>query len=414
MNVLFLHQNFPGQFVHIARDLHADPGNTVRAITDAANTRPRLVPDIRYRFDAAKALAGHPLGSHFSARVARGEAVARAMQALRAEGFVPDVVLGHMGWGETLFVKDVFPDARLAVYAEYYYGTASGSDVTFDPEFPSPDPFAARLGIRARNAAFLTAMESAEYGVAPTQWQGSRFPEHLRRRIAVLHDGIETRLVAPKAAARFRLPSGRELTREDEVLTFVNRNLEPYRGYHIFMRALPEILKARPNAQAVIVGGDGVSYGPHPPAGTTWKKKFLAEVRDRLPMERVHFTGKVPYADFIALMQLSRAHLYLTYPFVLSWSMLEAMSAGAPLIASRTPPVEEVVEDGRTGLLVDFFDREALAARAIEVLANPARYKGLGEAGRAHIVARYDLETVWRPRWRAFVRHLAETPARPA
>jgi glycosyltransferase involved in cell wall biosynthesis len=332
------------------------------------------------------------------------------MELLRQEGIVPDVVVEHPGWGETLFVNDVWPRAKLIIHAEYYY-RAEGTDVGFDPEFRRHD-LGARERVRAKNAALLPALTDADWAVAPTNWQGSRFPAELKCKIAILHEGIDTDLVAPNPAAEVTLGT-RTFRPGDEVITFVNRNLEPYRGYHVFMRALPEILAARPNAQAVIVCGDGASYGEKPARGT-WKEIFLADVKDRLPLECVHFVGKVPYAGFIALVQVSAVHVYLTYPFVLSWSMLEAMSAGALVVGSRTAPVEEVIDDGENGTLVDFLDREALAREVVAALSDPELRRGMRAAGRRTIVERYDLRRRCLPQWMRFVPRLAEKLSLPA
>jgi len=409
MRVLFIHQNFPGQFVHLAQALGRNRDHEILAITDCANTRPELVRTLRYRYSPEVAGRPHRLALNFADRVARGAVVARTLDEVRESGFTPDVVIGHVGWGETLFVKDVWPETKLIVHAEYFYA-ADGGDAGFDPEFQGNRTLEDRLAIKSKNAAILLALNDADYGVAPTRWQGSRFPKSLQGKIAILHEGIETDLVRPNAAARFVVKGGGlTLTAEDEVITFVNRNLEPYRGYHIFMRALPDILAARPRAHAVIVGGDEVSYGAAAPAGQTWKQIFLDEVKHRLPMERVHFVGKVPYLEFIALMQIASAHVYLTYPFVLSWSMLEAMSAGALVIASRTPPVEEVIEDGKTGLLFEFFDVSELAGRVISALESPQDFAGIRRQARRSITERYDLKQRWLPRWLRFI----ETVARP-
>jgi hypothetical protein len=233
MNVLFLHQNFPGQFLHVAQALKNRAGVRAMAITDAANKRPDLLPTIRYAFDPRSAGKPHRLGASYNMRAARGAAAAKAMLDLRQQGFLPDVVIGHIGWGETLFVRDVFSDAKLIVYAEYYY-TAAGGDIGFDPEFGTPD--AEQLWrMRSRNTALLAAVFDADFGVAPTHWQGSRFPRELQSKIAILYEGIDTQRVAPKEDARFEWKQpALSLTREDEVITFISRNLEPYRGYHIF------------------------------------------------------------------------------------------------------------------------------------------------------------------------------------
>jgi glycosyltransferase involved in cell wall biosynthesis len=402
MNVLFLHQNFPGQFVHVAQALNNRAGTRVTAITDAANKQPDLLPTVRYRFDPRSAGKPHRLGASYNMRAARGEAAAKAMLDLREQGFVPDLVIGHSGWGETLFVRDVFPQAKLLVHAEYFY-SAAGADTGFDPEFAKTDPMQA-LQVRSRNAALLCALFDADFGVTPTRWQGTRFPAELQKKIAVLHEGIDTDHARPDPGACFmREDPPIRFTREDEVITFINRNLEPYRGYHVFMRALPAILRERPKAHVVIVGGDGVSYGVAPPAGGSWKQVFLAEVSGALPLERVHFAGKIPHPDLINLLQISSAHVYLTYPFVLSWSMLEAMSAGAPVIASSTAPVQEVIEHGANGMLVNFFDTKALSRAVIDVLANPARYAAICEAARRTIVQSYDLRRICLPKWMSFI-----------
>lgn len=403
MNILFVHQNFPGQFLHLAPALRAR-GHTVLGLTADTNTRPSPVAVVRYRWEPRTFDQSHlRLATTIAEQMHRGETVAQAADALRTrDGFTPDVIFGHIGWGETLFLKQVWPKARLLVYAEFFY-RPHGLDTNFDPEF-SNDTLTSRLWITSRQAHLLMALEAADAAIAPTEWQARSFPSALRNRISVIHDGIDTRAVCPSNEATVTLPGhGVTFKAGDEVLTFVNRNLEPYRGYHIFMRALPDILRARPNAHAVIVGGEEMSYSPRAPGGRTWKEIFLDEIKDRLDLNRVHFTGRVPYDTFLDLMRVSRAHAYLTYPFVLSWSMLEAMSAGALVVASRTPPVEEIITDGVNGRLVDFFDLAAWTRTLIEVLAEPARFASLRSAARDSIVARYDLHARTLPRLIAFV-----------
>jgi glycosyltransferase involved in cell wall biosynthesis len=314
---------------------------------------------------------------------------------------VPDVIFGHSGWGETLFLKEVWPEAKLLVYAEFYY-KGRGADVGFDPEY-SPANFDQVMIAQGRTTHLGQALTHADAGLSPTEWQASTYPAPLRRMIEVIFDGVDTDVMVPNAAASVTLPDGKVLKAGDEVLTFVNRNLEPYRGYHIFMRALPAVLAARPGCQVVIVGGDEVSYGNAPKGQKGWKETILSEVRDKLDLGRVHFIGKVPYPTFTALMQVSRAHAYLTYPFVLSWSMLEAMAAGAMIVGSRTAPVQEVLQDGVNGRLVDFFDVPGWQVALIDALANPAAYLHLRRAARETILARYDLKGHCLPRMVQFV-----------
>lgn len=402
MRILFLHQNFPAQYLHLARAVQ-NRGDDCRVVTDARNARTSKIPTLRYRLGEEEGRERRPgLSDHFEGCTRRGVAALQAMSRLKRDGFVPDVILAHPGWGEALFARDVFPDARVILQAEHYYDPAS-ADVAFDPEFERRDPLH-RLSMRTRNATMLVSFATADLLVAPTRWQASLFPEILQSRLRVVHEGIDTRLVAPDPSASISL--GRDdvvLKVGDEVITFVNRNLEPYRGFHVFMRALPDILQARPNARAVIVGGEDVSYGPRSPTGRSWKSIYLDEMRDRLPMDRVHFVRRISHPLFVRLLQVSAVHVYLTYPFVLSWSLLEAMSAGAFVIGSRTAPVEEVIVDGENGRLVDFFDRDGLATAAIEALAHPERLTGIREAARRTVVERYDLETRCLPAWLGLV-----------
>lgn len=412
MRVLFLHQNFPGQFGHVAQALAARPGTEVLALADAANPRPIVVPTLRYTFAADKLPQVPAVARTLLANTARAEVVARALRQIEGRGFTPDVVVGHPGWGETYFVRGVFASARLIVHAEFFY-SRKGADVGFDPEFTTAEAAGNPHVPTARNAGLLLAMNEADIGVAPTEWQARQFPAYLQPKLRIQHEGIDTGVASPNAAATFAVP-GTDLVLKagDEVVTFVNRNLEPYRGYHIFMRALPEILRTRPSAHVVLVGGDSVSYGASAPAGKTWKQIYLDEVKDALPTSRVHFVGKVPYPQFVALMQVSAAHVYLTYPFVLSWSMLEAMSCGALVVGSATPPVTEVIRDSDNGLLFDFFDPKALAARVVEALAHPSRFTEIRKRARADIVARYDLAEKCLPGWLKIVDDAAALPRR--
>jgi glycosyltransferase involved in cell wall biosynthesis len=387
---LLIHQNFPGQFVHVAKALAAR-GHQVIGL----GITPRPVEGVQvlhYPCPELEAPSQLPMARDFEAKLARGTACAQAMQRLAEQGFTPDLIMAHPGWGEALFCKDIWPDARLLVFSEFYYAPR-GSDYDFDPEFYR-DHRAGRSALRLKNTALMHALSAADAAYAPTEWQRRQVPEEYRAKVGVVHDGIDTSRVRPDPHARFSVPGkGLRFKSGDEVLTFINRNLEPYRGFHVFMRALPAILEARPQAHCVLVGGDDVSYGRKPAGGGTWREALLKEVGGRLPMERVHFVGKLPYARYLQLLQVSRCHVYLTYPFVLSWSCLEAMSAGCVVAASRTAPVEEVIEHGVNGLLFDFFDAQALAASAVAVLADPAGHAHLGHAARRTTVERFDLAT---------------------
>jgi glycosyltransferase involved in cell wall biosynthesis len=410
LSILFVHQNFPGQFLHLAPEMMRR-GHRVLALTDAANKRETKVPTFRYRHDAPKAdPAACRLGRTYTEMTDRGVTAARAAAQIRQKhGFVPDVIFGHSGWGETLFLKEVFPEARLIIYAEFYYG-ARGRDVGFDPEFSAATLDQAMI-TEARNAHLGLSMLQADAALSPTRWQAGTFPPALKPKIEVIFDGIDTDINRPNPDAAYTLPNGLTLRAGDEVLTFINRNLEPYRGYHTFMRALPAVLAARPEAQVVLIGGDDVSYGQKPKDGRTWKETFLDEVRLGLDLGRVHFVGRVPYGDFVRLMQVSRVHAYLTYPFVLSWSLLEAMATGCAIVGSCTAPVEELIRDGVNGRLVDFFDVAGWSAALIEGLAHPERFAAQRVAARETILrGGYDLRDCL-PRIADFVERVARGAA---
>jgi len=401
VKILFVHQNFPGQFLYLAPELLAR-GHDCKALTDAGNTRSSPVEMLRYTHKPqAVEPAQTRLGRNYTTMSDRGVSVARAALALRKAGYIPDVILGHSGWGETLFLKEVWPEAKLIVYAEFYY-KGRGADVGFDREF-SNGSFDQVIIAQGRTTHLGQALLHADAGISPTLWQASTYPPALRKMIEVIFDGVNTATLRPDPGAQLTLPDGRVLRAGDEVLTFVNRNLEPYRGYHTFMRALPEVMAARPQAQVVIVGGDEVSYGSAPKDRKGWKDIFLDEVRDRLDLSRVHFLGKIAYPHFVSVMQVSRAHAYLTYPFVLSWSMLEAMAAGCHVIGSATAPVQELIRDGENGTLVDFFDVPGWSRALTEALADPRRFAGLRRAARQTVIDGYDLHSICLPRMVAMV-----------
>ena len=399
MDVIFLHQNFPAQFLLLAEALRGMKGVRVAAVTYQGNESPDIISTARYEWRPPSPDAD-PVSRHFRLRASRGQAAAAGLQALKDAGFNADVIIGHAGWGETLFAREIFPQARLIAYCEFFY-SPDGPDVTFDPEFPLEGGIGKRCELRARNAAFLMAMEDADLLISPTLWQASQIPPRYRDKLRVIHDGIDTRNLCPNPNAVFQWPGSPDFTAKDEVITFINRNLEPYRGYHVFMRALPEVLARRPQAHVVIVGSAGVSYGASPAGGRSWKDIFLDEVRDRLPMERVHFVNRLPFPVLVELLRVSAAHVYLTYPFVLSWSMLQAMSLGVALVGSRTAPVTEVINPGESnGRLVDFFDIAGLAEAIVETVSDETKCARMRAAARQTIVERYDFGAVTWPAWR--------------
>jgi glycosyltransferase involved in cell wall biosynthesis len=397
MNYLFIHQNFPAQYRHVVRHLASQPGNQIYFITQPNENEMSGVYKVSYPKDQRGPVNCHAYAVEVERGIHTGAAVAQVCRGLRETGFRPDLIVGHSGWGETLFLKDVYADVPVLANFEFYYHS-EGVDVGFDPEFVSifNDPSC----LRARNAINLLAFQGANWGHSATHWQRSLYPVEMQPRISVLHEGVDTELARPSLDATFALPgSGRVFGARDEVVTYVARNLEPYRGFHIFMRALPELLRRRPRVHVVIVGGDGVSYGAPAAPRSTFRESMLQELGARLDLKRVHFVGMLDYMSYLNLLQVSSAHVYLTYPFVLSWSFIEAMACGCLVIGSRTPPVLEVLRHGINGLTVDFFSHVDLADRINEALEQRELMQPLRKAARATAVEHFDLANLLLPRW---------------
>lgn len=400
--LLFVHQNFPGQYRHLAAHYAAQAGYRVVGVGEKANIlRQKQLPGVEVLgYDLPPAPPSDAFNASVVKAIHRGKRVAAGAAHLKRQGFRPDVIFAHIGWGEALFLKEIFPEARVLLYNEFFY-RSQGGDAGFDREFPMNAEKILRL--RVMNAPLLMSLDASDWGIAPTRWQQKQFPPAYAQRMSVIHDGIDTDVVTPGTRG------------DEELITYVARNLEPYRGFHVFMRALPEILKRRPKARVVIVGGDEVSYSPRLPAGQTYRQHLLRAIHGKADLSRVQFTGRIPYTDYLALLRRSSVHVYLTYPFVLSWSLLEAMAAGCLVVGSRTPPVEEVMRDGENGLLTDFFSTEQLAARIDEALTRKD-FGTLREAARRTVVERFDLKRVCLPAQLELVARLQRqgADARPA
>jgi len=405
MQLLFIHENFPGQYPHLAAAL-VERGDQVVVI---GGPTARSIPGVvLHRYDARPKGAVpscHPWAADFQTKILRAEAVGVLLERLIREGLRPDLVLGHPGWGELLAVKDLLPGIPVLHQVEFVY-LLEGGDVGFDPEF-SEHSWTDRTRLRLKRAPQLLAFHDLDWGLAPTAWQASTAPAEFRERISVIHEGIDTEHIAPRAGSTITLQkAGLTFRPGDELVSFAARNLEPYRGVHVFMRMLPRLQALRPNAHVLIVGGNDVSYGSPPSAGGSWKQVLLNELAGQLDLKRIHFVGKVPHAVLHDLFRITACHVYLTYPFVLSWSLLEAMACGAVVIGSATPPVQEVIRHGENGLLVDFFNGEDLAQQIAAVLASPASHRFLGDAARRDVVDGYDLKTVCLPKQLALVDRL--------
>lgn len=412
MKILFVHQNFPGQFKFLAPAL-ASRGHEVRALHMRADAPDDYRGVILHRYKNSRGSTPniHPWLQDFETKVIRGEACYQAAKTLAASGFEPDVIVAHHGWGESLLLKHVWPHARLGIYCEFYY-KAEGADVGFDPEFPV-DVESLRNTLLFKNLNNKIHFENASGGISPTRWQAGTFPDPFKSKIHVVHDGIDTSDLRPDEGVKLQFQDGRIFTRGDKIITFVNRHIEPYRGCHTFFRALPEILALEPEANVFIIGSEGVSYGSKPDGDRSWKQIFWDdEVAPRLSpseLSRVHFLGRTEYGDFKKLLALSTVHVYLTYPFVLSWSMLEAMSVGCAVVASGTEPVREVIEHDKNGRLFNFFSPQELASEVVSLLRDPAARARLGASARAYVQENFDLQNVCLPSQVEWVEGLANS-----
>lgn len=398
MRILFCHQNFPGQFLHIANHLASVRGNQVISISQLQAKGLAQVTNLVYQPVRPVTPNIHHYIAGLESAVLNGQATAKVMEGLKQKGFMPDVVIGHAGWGETLYVKDVFPDAKLINYFEFFYH-ANGADTNFDPEFPNTLDDVLR--IRTKNSINLLNLQACDAGVSPTQWQKNLYPSEYQSKISMIHEGINTDVAKPNPQAAFTLPNGQKLTVKDKIVTYVARNLEPYRGFHQLMRALPEICQRQPDCHVLIVGGDEISYGRKLDGGLSYREKLMQEVS--FGENCVHFLGKLPYTDYLSVLQISSAHVYLTVPFVLSWSMLEAMAVECAVVASNTAPVSEVI-NGDNGLLVDFFSPKEIVDKVDEVLKNPEKFAIMRQNARKTIIKNYTRQQSIRQ-----YQHLIET-----
>jgi glycosyltransferase involved in cell wall biosynthesis len=403
MHILFIHQSFPGQFGAIANAM-AKAGHQVISMADMAMIRqhPGLHSSIKHLYYAtpkASQASTHQYLRDTERHIRRGQEVCRSLEQLKSHGFYPDVIVVHPGWGESLFLKEAFPKARVIGYFEYYYQDRGG-DVGFDPDFPAKMDDLAK--IRIKNTTQLLSLTACDDGVSPTLWQKSRYPKEFQSKIKVIHEGINTVTLKPNHEATFKYGT-HQFKYGDEMVTYVARNLEPYRGIHSFLRSLPILQKLRPSAQVIIVGGDDVSYGRRLPNNAPYREKYQKELADKVDWSKVHFVGQLPYTEYLKVLQISACHVYLTYPFVLSWSMLEAMSVGCVLVASSTEPVKEVITDQQNGILVDFFSHQEMAQSIANVLSNPKKYLPIRENARKTILQKYDQQSICIPQWKDFI-----------
>ncbi|MEP3053437.1 MULTISPECIES: glycosyltransferase family 4 protein [Rhodobacterales] len=397
MNIMFVHQNMPGQYREFVQWLVGRGVHNIVFLTQRKNA-PKIdgVRTIVYKPHNVAKDDAYGLSRTWENATGSGFGAAQAASKLKDTGFTPDIIIGHVGWGELTFMKEVYPNTPIIGFFEYYY-SAHGGPVGFDPESPvsAHSPYI----LAANNAVPLVNIEVVDLGHCPTYWQRDRFPESFHDKCYVCHDGIRTDTLLPDPDVELTLGRvDRALTRaDDDIVTYMARNLETTRGFHQFMRALPGIQAGHPNARVLVIGGNDTSYGGKSKHPGGLRGQMEAEVGDRVDWSRVHFLGQVPFEDYQKIIQISKCHLYLSMPFVLSWSCLESMSMGATIVASDVAPVREAITHGETGLIVDFFDPDAIAAQVVDVLQNPETYAHIGPAARDHVVKTYDFHTVCLP-----------------
>jgi glycosyltransferase involved in cell wall biosynthesis len=403
---LFIHNGSPGRFEFIGRAL-VERGWSCKLINGETGRDIPGVETLRWAFKSPQAENGRGPRARFQRDLSFGYATAQAALSLRDRGFNPQVIIGHPGWGEMLFLHHIFPSARQIQIAEFFY-CASGGDVGFDPEFsPPPVSLDDALSIEAKNFGLATSYARAACLVAPTSFQASLLPKPFLQLTRVLHEGVETQMARTRPA-KISVTNGLTLDGAIPVITFVNRHFEPLRGVHVFMRALPAVQRALPEAHVVMVGADrDECYGPKAPAGTTWLQVLKKELGSSLDYNRIHFPGHIGYDQLIDLFSVSWAHVYWTYPFVLSWSLLDAMACSALIVGSDTPPVRDLLRHRENGLLLDFFDVEGLGRTLVGACREPERFSDLRRAARETVVSGYDRKSICLPRWLALVEEMA-------
>ncbi len=393
MNIVFIHNNFPAQFKHLATFFAKDSNNKVLFLVDNIRadinipgvTILHVKPNKKIFPDNGEGLQHELI---LQKNVNSSKRYAKVLYKIRKEGFIPDIIYGHPGWGLELFVQDIFPESLYVCFFEWYY--TKEADYTFVTRGKTRPPSDFING-RLRNLCQLNALANCDVGFTPTKFQQKQYPQIFHSKLNVLHDGIDIDYFSPKKNEKFKI-SQLDLSGAKEILTYATRGLEPYRGFPQFYHSLPKVLAARPDCHVVIVGNDQVNYGAKPKDGIGFREKLC----NSLPLEwsRVHFLDFLPYDDYRSLLRASSVHVYLTMPFVLSWSMLEAMSCGCLLVASETEPVCEIAKNNKNALLTDFWDHNKISETIIYALSNKKKLTSLQKAARNKITQEYDLKKV--------------------
>lgn len=351
MHILFLHGNYPAQFHLQARILAADPRHRVVFATEREEVpREQIFPGLELltlKPHRPPSQAIHPYLVAHEEAVLLGQAVVRQLMTLKDQGFLPRLVVFHAGRGLGLFLRTLLPEATLVAYCEWYFKPA---DL---PWLWGAAPLDSVLRIGLRNQVLLQELVEADLAITPTDWQRRQFPTALQPRLEVVFDGVDTSFFQPADAAAPAAPlrlqpeggaTALEIGPEAIVLSYTTRGMEPLRGFPEFMRALPGLLAAFPALQVVIAGRDRQAYSYAAPShGGSWKEHLLAELGPFPGRERVHFTGLIPYGQLRALLQRTDLHVYLSRPYVTSWSLFQAAACGAPIAMNSGPATTDVL-----------------------------------------------------------------------
>ena len=402
MHVLFVHQNFPAQFGHIAAHLIDKMGWQCSFVSEQPAGVVGGIRKIQYRTTGGATKVNHFCSRTFENTVWHCEGVYRDLRPMVKE-FRPDLIVGHSGFGSTLFLREIYPDVPVVNFFEYFYRPHDvHSDMDFRTDLGWQLDEMKYLRSRSRNSMILLDLNNCQIGYCPTEFQRSRFPLEYQSKLRVVFDGIDRRvyhghdeaLRPPLSERGPRTIAGVELPAGAKVVTYCSRGFESMRGFDIFMRAAKLICDRDPDVVVLVAGTDRIAYGGDESytGGKSFKEWTLAQ--QAYDLNRIRFVGRIDPHELARMLAMSDLHIYLTVPFVLSWSMMDAMSAGAVVLGSRTAPVEEMIRDGENGLLADFFSTEEFADKAIAALSDLAGHRALGRAAEAMIAERYSLEAV--------------------
>jgi len=387
-----MHYSFPGQFRHIAKRLAQDPENEVVFICYDPTPSRQIEGVRKVSYDIPSEDEHAPRNNYvdnLAQASAHGKAVYQLCLQLKEQGFTPDIVCAHSAWGQPLFVKDAFPNVPYIAYMEFYFH-AYGGDIHFYPD--EPTSIDRVLQARARNANHLLNLEACDWAITPTEWQKHLMPRDFDHKISVIHEGVKLHKVKPFPIAKPYTVKGKTLPKDAEIMTYISRNFEPYRGFYKVMQAVQILLKQRPNLQVIMVGGDKVSYSTALPDGMTYREEVLKQLN--IDESRIHWMGQLSYKAYLSVLDISDVHFYMTVPYVASWSLVEAMAMTCPIVASDTGPVKEFITDDQQGKRVDFFDTQQQVEAITWMLDHPEKAKKLGEQARKKVEEEYDLNKI--------------------